>query len=145
MSFKSFVKSTLIVITISSIISLAALNIGGSFLTTFLLASSCQYVLFSFISTIINSYFKQQTKQKELDILQNLSTILECAYCNQQNIMTFLPEELEVSQFTCSKCSKNNSVRIQFVVARQTELPIIPTSSTGVSLKGKELLDNENE
>lgn len=145
MNFKYFFKSTLIVVVISTIISLAVMNIGGNFLTTFLLAFSCQYILFSFAAGVINSYLKQQTMQKELDALENLSTILECAYCNQKNIMTFIPDELEVSEFICSKCEKKNSVRIQFVVARQTELPQIPTSSKGISLKGKELLDNENE
>ena len=87
MNFKYFLKSTAIVLVISTIISLAIMNIGGNFLTTFLLSFSCQYILFSFVAGVINSYLKQQTMQKELDVLENLSTILECAYCNQKNII----------------------------------------------------------
>jgi hypothetical protein len=142
---KRFIKSTVIVTILSSIIGLAIMNIGGNFLTTFLLAFSCQYILFSFVANIINSYIKQQTIQKELDVLEPLSTILECSYCNQKNLMIFNPDDIETSEFSCSECQKKNSVKIQFVVARQTEFIQLPMSSKGVSLKDKEIIDIEDK
>lgn len=144
-NIKRVLKSTVTVAVISTIIALAVANIGGSFLTSFALAFCFQYILFSFIANLINSYFKQRTLQKELDSLESLSTILQCAYCNHQNVMTFIPDDLESSSFTCSKCEKTNTVKIQFVVARQTEILQLPVSSKGVSLKDKDLIDNENE
>jgi hypothetical protein len=56
--------------------------------------------------------------------------------------MTFLPDEIDTSEFLCVKCQKKNSVKIQFVVARQTEIMSLPVSSKGVSLQDKEDLDN---
>jgi hypothetical protein len=141
-TFKKLIKSTLIVISISLLIAYAIKNLGGNFTSSFILAFTIQYILFSFIGNIINSYLKEKTTQKELDILEPLSTILNCAYCNHTNVMTFLPDESETSEFTCSKCEKKNSVRIQFVVARQTEMISLPVSSNGVSLIDKEDLDN---
>jgi hypothetical protein len=140
---KKILLSTLTVFAISILIGFAAKNIGGDFISSFILAFAFQYILFSFIGNVINSYFKQKTIQKELDILEPLSTILNCAYCNHKNMMTFLPDEMETSEFTCTKCEKKNSVRIQFVVARQTEMIDLPVSSTGVSLKDKEYLDSD--
>ena len=57
----------------------------------------------------------------ELDKLENLSTILDCAYCSTKNVMTFIPDQYEKIQFKCSGCNNNNSVVIQFMVARTTE------------------------
>lgn len=141
--FKKIFKSTLVVIVISTVIGLAIKNIGGDFTTTFLLAFSCQYILFSFVGNVLNSYLIQQSIQKQLDNLEPLSTILQCSYCNQQNVMTFVPDESETFQFTCLKCDKRNSVKIQFVVARQTEILNLPVTSTGISIRDKELLDKE--
>lgn len=123
---KTVIKSTIIVTLISAIIGLAIQNIGGNFLTTFLLAFSCQYILFSFVANILNAFFAQQRLKKELEILEPLSTILECAYCNHNNLMTFIADDLETSEFTCAKCEKKNTVKIQFVVARQTEILNLP-------------------
>jgi transcription elongation factor Elf1 len=85
------------------------------------------------LANIINNYFIEKTKQKQLEKLEPLSTILECAYCNSKNIMTFLPDENEKVEFDCASCKKKNSVNIQFVVARVTEPLNIP-SVTGVPL-----------
>jgi len=139
---KRILKSTSIVLTLSTVIGWCGMNIGGNFITIFLLSFSCQYILFSFIGNAINSYLAHQTLQKELDVLEPLSTILDCAYCNHRNIMTFLPDEIDTSEFLCVKCQKKNSVKIQFVVARQTEIMSLPVSSKGVSLQDKEDLDN---
>jgi transcription elongation factor Elf1 len=74
----------------------------------------------------------------ELDNLEKLSTILQCAYCNTQNVMTFIPDELDTSEFICTSCEKKNTVKLQFVVARKTDMLQIPVSSKGVSLKDKD-------
>lgn len=140
---KRIIKSTTIVLFISLLIALGVYNIGGNFLTSFILAFSCQYILFSFVANVINSYLTQQRLLKELDTLEPLSTILECSYCNQQNVMTFLPDDSETPEFTCNKCNKKNSVRIQFVVARQTEVLNLPISSTGVSFSDKQKMESE--
>ena len=57
----------------------------------------------------------------ELDKLENLSTILECAYCNTKNVLTFIPDQNEKIQFKCANCNNINSVLLQFTVARTTE------------------------
>lgn len=140
---KTILKSTLLVLSISAIIGLAIKTIGGDFIAAFLLAFCFQYILFSFIGNILNSYLTQRSIQKQLDNLEPLSTILQCSYCNQQNVMTFVPDESETFQFSCLQCDKKNSVKIQFVVARQTEILNLPVTSTGVSIKDKELLNEK--
>jgi transcription elongation factor Elf1 len=98
---------------------------GGSFLYVFLLSILVQYVLYSVITTIIVNFYREKTKQIELDKLENLSTILECAYCSQKNLLTFIPEQNERTEFVCSSCDKENAVIINFTVARVTEaIPI---------------------
>jgi predicted neutral ceramidase superfamily lipid hydrolase len=133
-----FIKSTLIVIAISAIGALGAYVIKYNFIATFLLLFVLQYILFSFIGNIITSFFIEKTKQKELDKLEPLSTILECAYCNSKNLMTFFPDENERIEFECASCKNKNLVNIQFIVARITE-PVILDSTTNIPL-----LSNEN-
>jgi len=135
----SFIKSTTIVLFISTVASLGISSLGGNFWASFALFFTIQYVIFSFLASIIKSYFIQKTKQKELDTLEPLSTILGCAYCNTDNLMTFLPSQNERAEFTCTNCTKTNLVNIQFVVARITEPVAIP-NATGIPLK-----DIENE
>ncbi len=65
--------------------------------------------------------------------MEPLSTILECAYCNTKNLMTFLPDQNERIEFECVSCKKTNIVNIQFVVARTTE-PVNVTSATNIPL-----------
>ena len=126
---KTVLKSTLIVSFISVLIALTVKALGGNFLIIFLLAFLCQYILFSFVANIISLFLSHQRLKKELDVLEPLSTILECAYCNHPNVMTFVADDLETSEFLCSACGKKNSVKIQFVVARQTEIISLPNST----------------
>ncbi len=56
-----------------------------------------------------------------MDKLENLSTILECAYCSEKNILTFIPDQNEKLEFNCSSCNKLNSVILQFTVIKQNE------------------------
>lgn len=137
-NIKNLIKSTAIVLFISGLTGYAVHISGGNFISSFILSFCIQYVLFSFTANVINSYFKEKTYQKELDNLETLSTILQCAYCNKQNVMTFIPDELETSEFVCTNCEKKNTVKIQFIVARKTDMIQLPVSSTGVSLKDKD-------
>ena len=116
------IVSTLKVIGLSLVCSLCLSFLGFNFITSFILVFVFQYILFSFIGNTINNYFIQKTKQKELEFLEPLSTILECAYCNTRNLLTFLPDQNERVEFECSSCNKKNMVSIQFVVARTTDI-----------------------
>jgi hypothetical protein len=127
------IKSTGIVLFVSLLGGFSFYLLGYSFWSTFILFFIFQYILFSFIGNLVNNYFAQKTKQKELELLEPLSTLLECAYCNKPNIMTFLPNDNEVLEMECAACKKKNSVRIQFVVARLTEPVNIP-NVTGIPL-----------
>jgi hypothetical protein len=133
------IRSTLTVITTSALISLAALLFGINWIATFILVFVLQYILFSFFGNLINNYFVEKTKQKQLDKLEPLSTILDCAYCNAKNIMTFLPDETERIEFECESCKKKNLVNIQFVVARITD-SVTMNSTTNIPL-----IDEKNE
>ena len=96
----------------------------GNFVAAFLLSVAIQYVLFTFIGGIVNIYLVQQTRQKELDKLEQLSSILECSSCKKPNVITFIPDEKERVEFVCDGCAKKNVVNIVFSVAAVTE-PII--------------------
>jgi transcription elongation factor Elf1 len=124
--------SNLIVSTLFGLISLLS---GSSFLYVFLFSFLIQYVLYGFIAKIIVNFFREKTKQLEISKLENLSTILECSYCNSKNILTFIPDQNEKLEFTCSSCNKLNSVIMQFTVIKQNET--LPISSL--------LKDDENE
>ncbi len=129
----TIIKSTGIVLFVSLLGGFSFYLIGYGFWSTFTLFFIFQYILFSFVGNLVNNYFIQKTKQKELETLEPLSTLLECAYCNKPNIMTFLPNDNEVLEMECAVCKKKNSVRIQFVVARLTEPMNIP-NVTGIPL-----------
>lgn len=128
-----FIKSTITVITTSLLIALSVWLLNGNYAAAFILSISIQYILFSFFGGMINNYFTQITRQKELDKLEQLSTILECAYCKKHNVMTFLPDENERIEFVCDSCGKRNLVNINFTVARITE-PVISNNPTGPNL-----------
>lgn len=123
-----FIKSTSTVLVTSALISIGVWMFSGNYIAAFLLSLSIQYILFGFIGNLVNNYFNQITRQKELDKLEQLSTILECAYCKRANIITFIPDENERVEFICTDCSKKNLVNINFTVARITE-PIVMDSS----------------
>lgn len=122
-NFLQFFKSTFVVTTVSSLIGLSFFLTGGSFWSAFLLSTGIQYIVFSGIVNTINNYLAFQARQKELDKLEPLSTILECAVCKTQNIITFIPDQNERFEFTCEneKCASKNVVSINFSVARVTE------------------------
>lgn len=134
---KSFIFSTILVFVISILGSFGFYLFGINFWGSFFLLFVFQFILFSFCANVIDNFFKEKTKQKELDLLEPLSTILECAYCNSKNVMTFLPDENEKIEFVCDSCKNKNSVSIQFVVARVTEPINIP------SVTGTPLIDNK--
>ena len=123
-----FIKSTVVVLFVSALISLSVWMFKGNFIAAFLLAVAFQYILFSFIGGVINNYLIQQTRQKELDKLEQLSSILECASCKKPNVITFIPDEKERVEFVCDGCTKKNVVNIVFSVAGVTE-PIVMNSS----------------
>lgn len=128
----SFIKSTLIVLFISTIIGLVAQLAGSNFIVAFILAACIQYIMFTFLATVINNYFAQKTKLKELDKLEQLSSILQCAFCQKPNVITFIPDQNERVEFLCDHCNGKNVVTINFTVARVTDSislsePVLPT------------------
>jgi hypothetical protein len=124
-----FLKSTGTVCFLSSLIGLGFVLSGKPFLPAFILAAAVQYIIFSAIASTINNYFVHQTRQKELDKLLPLSTILECAACKSSNVTTFIPDQNERFEFVCQNCEAKNVVNINFVVAKVTEFtdPIMPS------------------
>lgn len=129
----NILKSTLQVTLLSLFGALSAFLFKVNYFAVFLLLFVFQYILLSFVLGIINNYQIEKTKQKELDLLEPLSTILECAYCKFKNLLIFIPDENERVEFECTECKNKNLVNIQFVVARVTE-PVIVPSTTGISL-----------
>ena len=130
----NFLKSTFYVSVLSSLAGIGGYLMGFPFIGTFLLFFVLQYIIFYAVSAIATSYFVEKTKQKELDKLENLSTVLNCAYCNKLNVMTFLPQDDSRLEFECEHCNKKNVVTLQFFVARVTE-PVATSSITGIPLK----------
>lgn len=114
-------KSLLLIITTSGLFGCLSFIFFNTFWFTFSFFILLQHLLYFVILNLVNNYFKEKTKQKELDKIENLSTILDCAYCSTKNIITFIPDQYEKIQFKCTKCNNNNSVIIQFIVARTTE------------------------
>ena len=131
---KNVVKSTLIVLSISLFGSFGGYLFGFNFFGIFFVLLCMQYILFYTISYIAKLTLIEKTKQKELEKLESLSTILNCSYCNKQNIMTFTPEDNSRMEFKCDHCNKTNLVTLQFVVARITEPVKLPTV-TGIPLE----------
>jgi hypothetical protein len=128
----TFIKSTGVVLFISTIVGLTFKLINGNFWTAFILTASFQYITFTFLANIINNYFNQKTRLKELDKLEQLSSLLECAYCKAPNVITFIPDQNERVEFNCDHCAGKNVVTINFTVARITEPvdiapPTLPT------------------
>lgn len=135
---EDFIKSTITVLIVSTIGALSARMFNLNFIAAFLLFIALQYVLFSVVANIINNFNIQKTKQKELDALEKLSTILECAYCSKLNVMTFFPDQNERQEFECDSCKKKNLVNIQFIVARITD-PVVVKDLTNIPLlEGKD-------
>jgi hypothetical protein len=126
-SQKNFFVSLLILCSISFLgaFSFFILEIGN-FYANFILFFIFQFVILSFILNIIKTKIKNKTREKELEKLENLSTILECAYCKKKNIVIFNPNETERIEFECDHCKKKNLVTIQFLVSQIFEPMEIP-------------------
>ena len=123
---KAFITSTTIVIGISLLGGIAGFLIGKSFIVTFLFLFVAQFIIFSFIGNIIKNLNFKQLIEKQLEKLQGLSTILECAYCKKQNLMIFDTDNTERIEFTCEHCKRKNLVNIQFIVSQISEPLEIP-------------------
>jgi hypothetical protein len=134
---KILVESTIKVLILSAIGGYSVYLLGFNFLGSFLFFIFLQYILFYCITFILNETIKEKTKQKELDRLENLSTLLNCAYCNKPNVMIFNPNESSRIEFDCEHCNKKNLVTMQFLVARITE-PVNLPRVTGVHLEDYE-------
>ena len=112
-----FVKSTTTVILLSSLVGLGFHLVNFNFWTAFILAFASQYILFSFISHIFLTSNEQKIKLKELEKIEQLSSILECGACKDLNVITFIPEQNERLEFKCKSCERKNSVLINFIVS----------------------------
>lgn len=123
---KTFVYSSIKVLCLSFLGALGGYIIGFNFWGVLLFLICFQYILFFVLSQIMNTIVLEKTKQKELDKLEKLSTLLNCAYCNKQNIMIFDPDDNNRIEFKCDHCEKKNLVTLQFVVARITESVNVP-------------------
>lgn len=136
--YLEILKSTTIVLTISSLVGLSFFLYGHPFLPAFFLAVSVQYVLFSVIAAVVKNYFDNQTKQRQLEKIESLSTILECATCSTANVTTFVPDDSERFEFVCTKCNSRNVVNINFTVAKvmnfEDPFNVSPRVSTPTSL-----------
>lgn len=128
-SVLNFLKSTLIVLLTSTLFSFGLTIFNLNFWGSFLFFTAFQYVLFSFFGTIIQNYIYADVRKKELDKLESLSTILNCAYCQKPNLMIFNPNDSERVEFECDHCKNKNLVTMQFVVAQITTPLEIPTVS----------------
>jgi len=125
-NIKSFITSTTILIGISLLGGIAGFLAGKSFIITFLFLFVAQFIVFSFIGNIIKNLNFKQLMEKQLEKLQGLSTILECAYCKKQNLMIFNTDDTERIEFVCEYCKKKNLVNIQFIVSQISEPLEIP-------------------
>lgn len=90
------------------------------------LAVTCLQLI---VGYIVNTYIVEKAKKEvalaenqrllaELDKIEGISTILNCAYCNEPNVKSFIPDE--DADFVCEKCNNKNTVVVQFSVARVT-------------------------
>jgi len=122
----NFVKSSLTVLAVSFIGSFALYLFGFNIIASFLLFVALQFILFSFVGSVINHYITEDRRKKELDKLEKLSTILECAYCGKKNLMMFDPENVERIEFECDHCQKKNLVSMQFMVSQISQPLEIP-------------------
>jgi hypothetical protein len=115
---KLVLQSLFMTSLISSLFGLASYLFNYSFWAAFAITAAMQFIIGYMYSTYVTSKYKREVLIAELDKLERLSTLLNCVYCNTQNIVTFLPNE--VPDFTCEKCGQSNSVKLQFTVARST-------------------------
>ena len=130
-SVKNFLKPVSLLLAISFLGSFGFFLLGFNFWAVFVLFIVFQFVLFSFIGNIFTHYITEERRKKELDKLESLSTILQCAYCHKKNLMVFNPDDVERIEFECDHCKKTNLVTMQFVVA-QISQPLEIPKVTGI-------------
>lgn len=121
LSYKDFFKSTTIVLTNSGLVGLSFTLLDKPFWPAFILATCTQYLAFGVLVSIVSQYLQSKVRLAELDSLEPLSTILQCASCTTPNVTTFVPDQQERVEFVCDKCEGKNVVSINFTVARVTE------------------------
>ena len=117
----TFIKSLFTTALVSTLFGIASASLGKSFWAGFGYCAAAQFIIGYIVATITHSSYKNSTYLAELNFLEKLSTILNCAYCNQPNIVTFLPEE--IPNIICEKCKNTSSIKLQFSVSRTT-LPV---------------------
>lgn len=122
----NLLKSILTVSFVSTLCGFAAQLCDKPFWSAFLLSAAIQLIVGYILATYTYSNYKKTVYLAELDKLEKLSTILNCAYCNEPTVITFLPDQ--VPDLNCEKCKNVSSVKLQFAVTRTTT--IAPTSST---------------
>ena len=130
-SVKNFLKPVSLLLAISFLGSFGFFLLGFNFWAVFVLFIVFQFVLFSFIGNVFTHYITEERRKKELDKLESLSTILQCAYCHKKNLMVFNPDDVERIEFECDHCKKTNLVTMQFVVA-QISQPLEIPKVTGI-------------
>lgn len=113
-------------ISIMSFISLSlSLTVNLLFdkdiLATFILGCILQILIYSFINDFLIKARALKVQELELNKLEQLSTILSCASCKTNNLVTFIPEDNSRFEFVCENCKGKNVVHINFSVARTTE------------------------
>jgi hypothetical protein len=123
---KGIITSFGILISISFIGSIGFYMMGYNIFGSFILLTIFQIILFSFLGSIIKTNTNKKLRELELKKLENLSTILECSYCNKKNLMSFIPDDTERIEFICEHCKKKNLVNIQFIVSQISEPLEIP-------------------
>ena len=116
--FSSFAKSFITINTVSFLSGSAAFLIERSFWAYYILSFVLQIIIGYVIATYTYSHYKSTAYMAELEVLEKLSTLLNCAYCNQPNVITFLPDN--IPDLKCDQCGSISSVKLHFTVARTT-------------------------
>jgi len=117
-STQLLIKSITTVSFISTLCGVAAYLVNKSFWAAFCLGTAVQFIAGYVVSVITANDYKSAVVKAELDKLEKLSTIVNCAYCSTPNVVTFLPDE--VPSIVCDKCQNVSSVKLHFTVARTT-------------------------
>lgn len=127
----NILKSTGILFSISFLISGGFFFSGvGHFFDVFLIITGFQFILFTFFGTLIKNHLNKNLRERELEKLESLSTILECAYCKKKNLVVFDPNDTERFEFKCEHCDGKNLVTLQFAVSQVFEPMEIPKTIT---------------
>jgi len=142
-TIKNTLQSTAITSATSFIGAFALFLFGVNFFAAFILFFVLQFILFSFFGSIFKHYLSEGRKKLELDKLENLSTLLDCAYCKKQNVMIFNPDQSERIEFVCDHCKNKNLVSMQFVVA-QISQPLENPTVQGIPVEMNDIIDNDS-